>query len=451
MRCLLLSMTLLTAVAWGDAVVLNDGRRLEGELKRDGSDWVVTDAQNHIVRVSADDVKSIELGRHVEDASIAKQRLEFLKRYTDTLTDPALALARYEEFLKQYAGTPQEAGARKELELWRSRQQQGMVKVGGQWLGQEELARWDENAAATLQTCRQLIKEGRLKDAGQALQPLLAADASNPAALYLQGVAQYGLDQLPAARKSFESALVRVPDHAGTLNNLAAICWRQKQQTPAIALLDRAASNLPGNQRILDNMAEVLSALPDDAKASAAGKHLAKRYEEQEPELERAFGQGGWYRWGSTWVNKTQYDELQKQQREVSAQLDELSREYDRTEASIAQMSQDIDANERTMRRIEVDSVARDAQGNLVRMAYPSIYYDLQRETDRLTGRRRSATEHLGTLKDDAQKVRAKYAVPPFSGVLQIMDETYMPQVPRKHPATAPVRPATGPASAPVP
>lgn len=443
MKSFLLPLVCLCSAAFGDTVVLTDGRKLEGDMKRDGNDWVLTDAQNRQVRLSPGEVKSIELGRRADDAGTARQRLDFLKRYTDSLADAAPAIARYEEFLKQYPGSPLEAEAKKELELWRTRQQAGMVKVGGKWLGDEELAKWEENSAVTLESARQLLRQNRARDAQKTLEPLLAADPANAGALYLQGVVQYKLEQVAIARKSFEAALAVMPDHAATLNNLAVVCWRQKQESPVLALLDRAALNLPSNQRILDNMAEVLNGLAGDARNSQGARRLAKRYEEQEPALERTQEQAGYYRWGSKWVNKAQHDELVKVQKEIAGQLDDLAKEYDRTEASIAKITQDIDANQRTMRRIEVDSVTRDVQGNLVRSPYPNIYYDLQRETDRLTSRRRGEIERLETIKAEAQKVKSKLSVPPYSGSLEIMDETYTPLVLRKRPVAAPAKRAS--------
>jgi tetratricopeptide (TPR) repeat protein len=421
-------------VAIAETLVLTDGRRLEGDVKRDGGDWVLTDAEGRVLRFGASEVKSIELSRRPETPAAGRQRLEFLKRYAETVSDPALPLARYEEFVKQYPDL--EAEAKPQLDLWRSRQ--GQVRVGGKWLGGEELARWEERLAASLDTSRQLISQNRLKDALASLDTILAADAGNVGALYLQGIIQYRLEQLPAARKAFEGVLATLPDHGASLNNLAAVSWRQKQEAAALSLLDRASSNMPLNQVLVDNIAEAMHGVSREAKNSAAAKRLAKKYEEQEPQLARSMAGQGYYRWGSTWVTKAQYDELQRVQREIGAHLDRLAREYGASEQNIARMTQDIDANNRTLRRIESDSLRRDASGVVVRLPYPSTYYDVRNETERLLSRRQGEIARLQDLRREAEKVQSRLAVPPYRGALTIMGETNTPLVLRRPSTTQP-------------
>lgn len=429
MTRILLGLLLTASVALGDTLILNDGRRLEGDLKRDGDNWMLKDAKGQISQVAASDVKSIEVGKRTSDADAAKQKFAFIRRFADTQSEPAAVVAKYEEFISQYPDSAQVADARADLVVWRQRLDQRMTRLGGKWFNPAELAAWDEQATAHLEQARGLVKDGRLKEAIQAVDPILADDPANAGALYLKGVVLYRQDQLMPARKCFEAVAAAVADHGPTLNNLAVILWKQKQEVTAMGFLDRAMLVLPANQRILDNVAEVLNDVPKEAKNSPVTKRLAAKFEEQEPKVEQALLASGWYRWGSTWVNKEQYAQLREIEKQVRGQLDQLASEYDASESLIQKMTDDITSNQRTMNRIEADSIGRDAQGNLVRSPYPNVYYDLRADIDRLTTRRRTEIERLDSLRQQADKVRAKLTVAPYNGILRIMEQDAMPLV----------------------
>lgn len=429
MNRILLGLLLTSSFAWGDTLILNDGRRLEGDIRRDGDNWILKDAKGQTSQVAASDVRSIEVGKRTSDADAARQKFAFIRRFADTQSEPAVVVAKYDEFVAQYPDSPQVVDARADVVIWRQRLDQRMTRVGGKWFNPAELAAWDEQATERLEQARGLVKDGRLKEAMQLVDPILADDPASAGALYLKGVVLYRQDQLMPARKCFEAVAAVVADHGPTLNNLAVILWKQKQQVTAMGFLDRAMAVLPANQRILDNVAEVLHDVPKEAKNSPVTKRLAAKFDEQEPKVEQALLASGWYRWGSTWVSKEQYAQLREVEKQVRGQLDQLAKDYDASEALIQQMTDDIAANERTMNRIESDSIVRDAQGNLVRMPYPKTYYDLRADINRLTARRRTEIERLDSLRQQADKVRGQLSVAPYNGVLRIIEQDAMPLV----------------------
>ena len=455
MTRILLGLLLASSLAWGDTLILNDGRRLDGDLKRDGDNWVITDANGHTSQIAASEVKSIEAGKRTSDAETAKQKFAFIRRYAATQVEPAGVVAKYDEFLVQYPDSAQVPDAQADLVIWRQRLDQRMTRIGSKWFNPTELAAWDEQATAHLEQARGLVKDGRLKEALQQVDPVLADDPGNAGALYLKGVTLYRQDQLLPARKCFEAVAAAVADHGPTFNNVGVILWKQKQQVTAMGFLDRAMVALPATQRILDNVAEVLNDVPKEAKNSPIAKRLAARFDEQEPQLEQAMLASGWYRWGSTWVTKDQYTELREIEKQVRAQLDQLAQDYDASETLIRQMTDDIASSERTINRIEFDSLARDPQGNVVRLPYPNVYYDLRRDIDRLTNRRRAEIERLDSLRQQADRVRAKLTVAPYTGILRIIEQDAMPLVLRsvgkansptpQPPAVTPTAPAPQP------
>lgn len=450
MKCAIAALLLLgSALAVADTLVLTDGRRLQGDLLRDGDYWILTEAGGKTSRIAVSEVRSIELGKRTTDVETAKQRLAFVRRQADSQTDPALAVAKFEEFVSQYGDSAQAGDARKDLAMWRTRVQERRVRVGGKWLTPDELAAWDEKTTASLEEARAHVKAQRFKEAIAVTDAVLVDDPANVGAMYLKGVALFRTEQLVAARKCFDAAAAAAPDNGPVQNNLAVVQWKQKQELAAINAFDRALMASPANQRVMDNVAEILVALPREVKNAVATRRLAKRFDEQEPKLEQAMTRRGMYRWGSTWVNQQQQEELRRVDQQIRGKLDELAADYDSTESSITQISQDIDAAQKTMERIESDSITRDANGNVVRRPYPSIYYDMRRDIDRLNARRKTAIERLDSLRQQADSVRAKLAVPPYTGVLRLIEEEGMPLTLRSAgapaAASAPVVPSTQP------
>src|SRR6185295_5504729 len=99
-------------------------------------------------------------------------------------------------------------------------------------------------------------------------------------ALYLRGVLQFQQNQLPAARKSFETVNTVIKDHAPTLNNLAVILSRQNAVMPSLNHYDQAITAAPVNKFILDNVAEALAMVPEDQRKNRVALTLFRKFTE---------------------------------------------------------------------------------------------------------------------------------------------------------------------------
>ncbi|MEM7809197.1 MAG: hypothetical protein AAF561_13900, partial [Planctomycetota bacterium] len=108
MHRILLATLLLAGVASGDVLVLDDGSNLAGEVERvrePGRDGYVVKADGKERFVRIERVVRHVVGRDTIDdandaASLDAQRLASLRRVVQRLDDPAMAVAKYEEFLK---------------------------------------------------------------------------------------------------------------------------------------------------------------------------------------------------------------------------------------------------------------------------------------------------------------------------------------------------------------
>src|SRR4051812_24524552 len=120
-----------------DVVLLKDGTRVEGDLKRGDSGYDVTTSDGKVAHVNSGDIQSIQLGKS-SSAGSATDKFASLKRSVEAMDDLNKIIGRYNDFIQQNKGTPAAAQAQKDLEVWQDRFDKHMVKVAGKWVTPEE-------------------------------------------------------------------------------------------------------------------------------------------------------------------------------------------------------------------------------------------------------------------------------------------------------------------------
>jgi tetratricopeptide (TPR) repeat protein len=433
--------------ALGDVVHLKDGTRIEGDVHKSADGWRITTAEGTIRHIPAEKVDSIELQGTPDNVEAANGRLASLRRSVEYLDEIPKILERYRQFLAHNDDTPAAALAKADMAIWQGRLDQGLVKYGGQWITPAQRDERAGKAFAATAEARQLLKQGRLKEADALLKKILSADPKNASALYLQGLSQLRQDQLPAARKSFEAVNALVPNHAPTLNNLALILGRQNQTLAAINDYDQAMISSPGNKVILNNVAEAFHGLSKKDQNTPVVKRAAVRFQLQDRDLQQKLAASGWYRWGATWVTKEQLNQLKAAEEKIKTQLDALASDFEAQQQKVAGIDADIDSNNRTMRNIEATSYVQDALGNFYRVAYPPSYYDIQRDTDQLRAKRMKEVVKLDQLRQAARRIQQNLPVPLYTGIQHPIGAEGTPLAAPQQPATQPLTPpATQPA-----
>jgi tetratricopeptide (TPR) repeat protein len=444
------SSVMLACVARADIVTLKDGTRLEGTLERTSEGYELTGTDGKVSRLTATQIKSIERKSQATPDE-AKRRLDSLRRAADNLSDINQILTRYNDFLRQYGKTPQAAEARKDVAAWQDKLDQHMTRAGGKWVTPEELGSLKEKSQEVTVKARDMVAQGRLREAGPLLQQALDVDARNASALYLKGVVAFRQDQLGPARKSFDQVNQLVPEHAATLNNLAVILWKQKNEAGALKFYDAAllatgpaaAVSGPVAEAVLNNVAEALHALPKDQRDSLTTKKLVEHFQEREEGLARAMKKRGLYRWGATWVEGDQLDKLQTKEKEIDAKVKDLEAEFEDVQKRIDEIDQDIRDTERTLKRMEMGTYSRNpGTGQTGRVAPPRAFYGLQRDLQDLQRERSGQETKVAALRRDAKAARQELPVQRYTGTQRIIDADGAPLM-----APAPAAPV--PASAP--
>jgi len=404
-------------VVLAEVIHLKDGTALSGEVKRAQDGWYVTDAKGKVVHVTTDSVQSIELGpRGGADAKDqGASKLASLRRSVEALGDLKVIIDRYEKFIEQNKDAPVAAEARKDQAQWRERLAKGMVKVGANWVTPEERGALQVKALLGVDEARELMKQNRLRDADVAVTHALEVDPANASALYLKGLILYRQDQIQPARKAFEAVREVMPDHGPTLNNLAVVLWRQNQQMAAIAVYHQAMQAMPLNKQLLDNVAEALNALPEEQRRSPVAQKAYKLWTEQDAQLQQRMMSEGWYRWGSTWVDKSQYDKLQSAEKDVKDKIAKLEADFADAQAKIDTIDAQLQQNRQAMQYMEQQrgSVQQDATGRSRAASYPRPpqYWDYDRANRRLEVQRKETVAAL-----DAMRSARAWPRPPSGG-----------------------------------
>lgn len=285
MRTMLLAV-LACSVGWGGVLHLQDGEKVEGEIRRATTGWEVTAADGKVRIIPEGQVVSIEASNTAPaDPRAAAERLASMRRSVEALSDLDQIIKRYEQVIKELGKSPAAADARKDLDKWNQYQQDKMIKIGQAWLSPAEVAALDEKNLTAVEEARGLVKQSRLKEASTLVDKVLQADQTNVGALYLKGLIAFRQDQIPMARKIFEQVVASLPGHGPSVNNLAVIQWRQNASAIALTNFQRAMAEMPLNSVIHDNVAEVINALPADAKESAPARKLQAQFQQDEPKL----------------------------------------------------------------------------------------------------------------------------------------------------------------------
>ena len=441
----------VSAPARADVVVLKDGTRVEGDLQRTEDGYNLTTPAGIRTRLKTADIKSIEVKPRAAPDD-AQRRLDSLRRSLENASDANLAVTRYNDFLRRYGDTDQAEPARADLAQWQERVDRHMTRAGGRWVTPEELGSLKEDSQEAAVKAASMVSQGRLREAGPLLQQALEMDPKNPSALYLRGVVLFRQDQLGPSRKAFEQTAQLVPEHAATLNNIAVIFWRQKNEAAALRSYDAAllatgpAAGVSGPEAeaVVNNVAEALHALPKELRDAAATKKVVLHFQEREAALAAKMKQRGFYRFGAAWVEGDQLDKLLAQEKEIDNKIKDLEAEFDGVQQRIEAIDRDIADTERSMRRMEATGYVRDpVTGRVGRLAPPRMYYGLQRDLEDLKRERATQESKVAALRRDAKAAKQQLPVQRYTGTQRIIDADGAPLMGAAAPAPPPA-PAAG-------
>jgi hypothetical protein len=156
--------------------------------------------------------------------------------------------------------------------------------------------------------------------------------------------------------------------------------------------------------------------LSDDQRKAQIAQKVYKLWAEQDAQLQQQMAPLGWYRWGSSWVDKAQYEKLQVAEKEVKDKIAKMEQDFADAEAKVETIDAQIKQNNDAMRYMSQQRVSYDASGRMQLYPLPAQYWDYDRANRRLEVQRKEAVALLDALRAKAQVVRQQLPVPKFTG-----------------------------------
>lgn len=420
-------MFVLAGTAAGATIHLTDGSTMQGEIHRDGNNWLITTPDGQEKTVPASAVKSIDLVNNSPQSDLAGQ-LASLQRSVDLSADPKQAVERYQTFITRNPGTPAADEAKKDLAVWQDRMDRRLVRVGTDWVTPAEFQRLRSQTILIADHARQLIRDSKMDQAQKLVNQILAVDPHSAAGLYLNGVLSYNQNQLAAARKDFEAVAAILPHHGPTLNNLAVILYRNNRFGQAVYEYDQALTAAPLNRQIIDNIAEALHAMPAPDLATPGAKLLQQHFARQDAALQPIMAKQGLSRFGAKWVNKQQLQQIQTAQKLVQDQLTALQAQQTQTNAQIAAIDVQIAADTKQQQSIASSSYILDPNtGRMAYVSYPPEYYQLGQDITQLKAQRQASAAKMNQIGNEMRATQTQLPIQPYTGVQQIIGEEGTP------------------------
>lgn len=443
------TLLLAGSAGFADVVHLNDGSTVEGTIKRARDGYVVTDAAGKTTLIPDADVKSVEL-KKTTTPNAAEDRLASLRRAVTNLDDIRQIIDRYKSFVAQAKGTPAGKEAEQDLAGWQAKLDKHMVKAGKEWVTSEQFEQFVAASRDAAARALPLLAAGQTKEATAIVDQGLAVTPNSPELLYLKGVLLYRQSQWVASRNAFQAAAAQRPDHGPTHNNVGVILWktRPKEPMPALVEFDKAMLALPQNQVILDNVAEVLHALPDAFRKNDVTKRAVDHFNAQDAALQRQMAQQGLFRWGSKWIDQQEYAGIQAQEKEVKDKLGAMQKEFDANNARLVQIERAIQDDQVLLNTMQQQSFMTDPRtGNAVQLPLPQRYYDVQRDQGQLESERALKQRQQVDLQREVTTQQQRLPQPRYGGLTKAFDVEGYPGA-----KSAPGTPTNGvPATAPSP
>ncbi len=341
-------MALSRAVSSADQISLTGNRVVSGTLYRQGDMYVIQPDKGPAFKVPLDAVTGIVMGPAANTPAAAQQTWRMLQSEITELSDPKKIIAMTEAYLKKYPHSPSLALARQTLAKYRQIQAKGWVKFGGHWVSP---ARRDELLASLqAQTAVALrhLKAGQWAAARDQTAAVLKVFPEFYDALIVNGVVQYRMGNILAARRDFHQAVKVAPDQPVAWNDLAIVAFRQRLEPEALRDYGSALPLAAGSRMLLDNIAAALHSY-QRSRTTVLYKNLARSFHLADAQMQKRMARFGLYRYGDTWVTKAQFRKLRQRiqayhQAKVAlqTQYNTARRDLDNTEQQLQQVAAQI-------------------------------------------------------------------------------------------------------------
>ena len=287
-------MALSGAPSSADQISLIGNRVVSGTLYRQGDMYVIQPDKGAAFKVPLDAVTGIVMGPAANTPAAAQQTWRMLQDEITQLSDLKKIIAMTKAYLKKYPHSPSVALARQTLAKYRQIQAKGWVKFGGQWISPDRRDELLANLQAQTAAALRHLKAGQWAIARRQTASVLKTFPQFYDALIVDGVAQYRMGNIVAARRDFHQAVKVAPDQFVGWNNLAIVAFRQRLEPESLRDYASALPLAAGSRMLLDNIAAALHSYQRSRK-TVLYKNLARSFQLADAQMQKRmarFGRG---------------------------------------------------------------------------------------------------------------------------------------------------------------
>jgi tetratricopeptide (TPR) repeat protein len=437
--------------ARADIIELQDGRKINGSMQRQGDMMVIKGDDGKTTTVPPAAIVKVTLQSNTPPDQLASAEWTRVQAQLNKATTLEAVIDLHKKFLAKYPDQPVSADVKKSLGEYEAMVGKDVVKYRGRWLTKDMIRDQERAWETEAEAATKKYKAGKLAEARQAAVEALAADANNPLNLAIAGLASYRLNELPRAKGYFEKLSAADPGNVLAENNLGVIAFQQKSQPEALVHYTKAIQAKPDNRLVLDNAADAMGAYVG-SKEIDAYRNLARQYAQAEAAMETEMAKRGLYRFGSTWIPKDQKEKLGTDRQHILTAMAQL-------DAKFTQARQSLDLIEQQLRQANADydntmtqMASLDLQTTHTRAGYFVTPYQrgilssqldaLSRRKAELETQRAQATQALQPFFAEATRLKAALAQVPeaaYTGVQRIMEPADVDDPPAPAPLKQPI------------
>jgi hypothetical protein len=354
-------LLLLSAAAQAETITLTDGRVIQGQLTRQGDQFLIQPDQGASFLVPVSDLASISLSGPANPQQDAIDKWQYTQYLISRQADLAQIISMLQNYIKQYPDSPNLKDAQAALAQYQYDQAQGYVKFSGKWMAQADVKALQDQIQALIADAIKSFRAGALVQAQSDAQKVLAIDSTNNDAMIVVGVAQYRLNNMSNALQQFNQVLNQSPNNVIALNDTAVVLYQLNVNTQprALAQYQTALNLASGNRLLLDNIAAALQDYQGDT-TTFIYKNMAKSFTAADQQMQVVMGKQGLYRFASTWVNADQRRQLDAQMQAYQRQKNVIQASYDNAQNilnglnnQLANISQNITQMQQTIQQLQ--------------------------------------------------------------------------------------------------
>ncbi len=341
-------MALSRTVSSADQISLTGNRVVSGTLYRQGDMYVIQPDKGAAFKVPLDAVTGIVMGPAANTPAAAQQAWQTLQGQITQSSDIKKIMAMIRAYLKKYPHSPSMAAAQQTLAKYRQIQARGWIKFGGHWIPSERRNQMLASLQAQTAAALRALTAGQWARARSQTAAVLKVFPQFYDALIVDGVAQYRMGNILAARRDFRNAVQAAPDHSVGWNDLAIVAFRQRLEPEALRDYTSALPLAAGSRMLLDNIAAALHSYKH-SRNTVLYKNLARSFHLADMQMQKRMARFGLYRYGDTWVTKAQFRKLRKRvhayhqaKAALQTQYNTARRDLNNTEQQLHQVSVQI-------------------------------------------------------------------------------------------------------------